>query len=103
LLLKATIKQHKALDVRMAIGIGTIDYTSNKVTESNGVLSLIQGMFEGLKKLWEYKRLGLDLTRLYNYFTISGFICRQMDDHICRNNKKALENPDSNQKNWHLL
>jgi hypothetical protein len=36
LLLKATIKQHKALDVRMAIGIGTIDYTSNKVTESNG-------------------------------------------------------------------
>jgi hypothetical protein len=43
LLLKATIKQHKALDVRMAIGIGTIDYTSNKVTESNGVLSLIQG------------------------------------------------------------
>jgi hypothetical protein len=43
LLLKATIKQHKALDVRMAIGIGTIDYTSNKVTESNGVLSLTQG------------------------------------------------------------
>jgi hypothetical protein len=39
-----TIKQHKALDVRMA-ELGTIDYTSNKVTESNGVLSLIQGMF----------------------------------------------------------
>jgi hypothetical protein len=49
LLLKATIKQHKALDVRMAIGIGTIDYTSNKVTESNGS-AFIRECFEGLKK-----------------------------------------------------
>jgi hypothetical protein len=30
--------------------LGTIDYTSNKVTESNGVLSLIQGMFWRIKK-----------------------------------------------------
>jgi hypothetical protein len=82
----------------MAIGIGTIDYTSNKVTESNGSVLSFRECFEGLKnKLWEYKRLGLDLTRLYNYFTISGFICRQMDDHICRNNK-SIRKPDSNQK-----
>jgi hypothetical protein len=50
LLLKATIKQHKALDVRMAIGIGTIDYTSNKVTESNGSAFINSGECFGLKK-----------------------------------------------------
>jgi hypothetical protein len=73
LLLKATIKQHKALDVRIAIGIGTIDYTSNKVTESNGSAFINSGgMFTRIKnKLWEYKRLGLDLTRdFYNYFQL---------------------------------
>lgn len=35
LLIKATIKQHKSLDVRMAIGIGNVDYSADKVTESN--------------------------------------------------------------------
>jgi hypothetical protein len=49
LLLKATIK-HKALDVRIG-RIGTIDYTSNKVTESNGSAFINSGeCFEGLKK-----------------------------------------------------
>jgi hypothetical protein len=57
------------------------------------VLSLTRECFEGLKK----QTLGIqtpwsDLTRYNTIFTISGFICRQMDDHICRNNKKALEN-----------
>jgi hypothetical protein len=27
---------HKTPDVRSAIGVGTVDYTANKVTESNG-------------------------------------------------------------------
>jgi hypothetical protein len=69
LLLKATIKQHKALDVRMAIGIGTIDYTS-KVTESNGSAFINSGeCFEGLKK----QTLGIQtpwsgLTRLLQLF-----------------------------------
>lgn len=34
--LKASIRQFKGLDVRMAIGIGKKDYHASKITESNG-------------------------------------------------------------------
>lgn len=51
LLIKATIKQHKELDVRMAIGIGAVDYLADKITESNGVAFINSGeCFENLKK-----------------------------------------------------
>ena len=101
LLLKAAIKQHKALDVRLAIGVGTIDYTSNKVTESNGSAFINSGeCFEGLKKQtlgiqtpWsgfdETITIILQLVVLFadKWTTTSAEII-----------KKALENPDSNQK-----
>ena len=49
--LKATIKQFKTLDVRMAIGIGTISYQVEKITESNGEAFINSGeCFENLKK-----------------------------------------------------
>ncbi|UFH34776.1 transcriptional regulator [Flavobacterium acetivorans] len=49
--IKATVKQHKLLDVRMAIGIGTIDYKTHKITESNGSAFVNSGeCFEGLRK-----------------------------------------------------
>src|SRR5690554_1531637 len=49
--IKAAIKTIKALDVRMAIGIGTIEHISNKVTEANGPAFIYSGeRFEGLKK-----------------------------------------------------
>ena len=41
--IKATIKQHKALDVRMAIGVGSIDYIADKITESNGTAFVNSG------------------------------------------------------------
>lgn len=34
--IKAVIKQHKNLDVRIGIGIGEVTYRANKITESNG-------------------------------------------------------------------
>lgn len=50
-LIKATIKQFKDIDVRMAIGIGDKTYTSNKITESNGSAFINSGeCFEQLKK-----------------------------------------------------
>lgn len=50
-LIKATIKQFKDIDVRMAIGIGDKTYTSNKITESNGSAFVNSGeCFEQLKK-----------------------------------------------------
>ena len=36
ILIKATIKQFKGMDVRMAIGIGEKTYDAKKITESNG-------------------------------------------------------------------
>lgn len=51
LVLKATIKQFKQLDVRMAIGIGEVSFTGAKVTESNGPAFRHSGeCFEELKK-----------------------------------------------------
>lgn len=49
--IKATIKCIKNLDVRMAIGIGTKEFTGSKLTESNGEAFINSGeKLEGLKK-----------------------------------------------------
>jgi len=51
ILIKASIKQFKKLDVRIAIGIGDKSYTSKKITESNGSAFVNSGKcFEQLKK-----------------------------------------------------
>lgn len=49
--LKAAIKQHKGIDVRMCIGIGNKNYSAEKITESNGEAFINSGEgFEELKK-----------------------------------------------------
>ncbi|MEN8250865.1 MAG: SatD family protein [Bacteroidota bacterium] len=49
--IKATIKQHKNLDVRMSIGIGKMTYKGDKITESNGDAFVRSGdAFEVLRK-----------------------------------------------------
>ena len=51
ILIKATIKQFKKIDVRIAIGIGEKTYASEKITESNGSAFVNSGKcFEQLKK-----------------------------------------------------
>lgn len=51
LLIKATIKQFKNLDVRLAIGIGDKTFNSDRITESNGTAFKNSGeCFEALKK-----------------------------------------------------
>ncbi|WP_246124498.1 transcriptional regulator [Bizionia gelidisalsuginis] len=51
LLLKATIKQFKSIDVRLAIGVGEKTYDAESITESNGSAFVNSGdCFEGLKK-----------------------------------------------------
>ncbi len=50
-LIKAAIKKHKPLDVRISIGLGNIDYKSEKISESNGSAFVNSGeQFEKLKK-----------------------------------------------------
>ncbi len=49
--IKATIKCIKNLDVRMAIGIGTKEFTGSKLTESNGEAFIYSGeKLESIKK-----------------------------------------------------
>ena len=51
LLLKATIKQYKKLDVRIAIGLGEKSYNTEKITEANGSAFINSGeCFDQLKK-----------------------------------------------------
>ncbi|MFC7357597.1 transcriptional regulator [Jejudonia soesokkakensis] len=99
-LLKATIKQFKELDVRIAIGIGSISYEAKKITESNGDAFVSSGAaFENLKKNtlaiktpWDDFNttftLVLELTALFadQWTTASSEVI-----------KLALEKPDLNQ------
>lgn len=49
--IKANIKHQKALDVRMGIGIGTVDHRAERITESNGQAFIHSGdVFERLKE-----------------------------------------------------
>lgn len=51
LIIKSTIKQFKELDVRMAIGVGEVDYQADKITESNGTAFVNSGeCFDSMKK-----------------------------------------------------
>lgn len=55
--LKASIRQFKGLDVRMAIGIGKKDYSMMKITESNGEAFVNSG--HAFNKLNKKKTLSL--------------------------------------------
>jgi hypothetical protein len=50
LLIKATMKQMKSIDIRMGIGVGSITHRSKNVTECNGEAFVNSGKaFDGLK------------------------------------------------------
>ncbi|MDN3667034.1 SatD family protein [Algibacter miyuki] len=52
ILIKASLKQFKNIDVRMAIGIGEKTYQADKITESNGSAFINSGeCFDDLKKV----------------------------------------------------
>jgi hypothetical protein len=98
--LKATIKQHKALDVRMAIGVGSVDYSADKITESNGVAFINSGeCFESLKK----QTLGIQTpwVEFNSAFEVIMPLVLLVADNWTSTSaeifKKALENPEINQ------
>lgn len=50
-LLRARIKSHKGLDLKLAIGLGEVSFFAEKITESNGTAFIHSGeRFERLKK-----------------------------------------------------
>ncbi len=100
LIIKATIKHHKELDVRMAIGVGTVDYVANKITESNGVAFINSGeCFESLKKQslgiqTPWKELNTSFGVIFSFMLMVADNWTKTSAEIL---KKALENPEINQ------
>lgn len=101
LLIKAVCKQHKSLDARIAIGIGQISYRSGKITQSNGTAFINSGeCFESLKK----QTLGIRTP--WESFNATFQVVLQLVSQFSDNwtvataevIAKALENPDTNQK-----
>ncbi|PKV50944.1 SatD family protein [Aquimarina sp. MAR_2010_214] len=100
-LIKATIKQCKPLDVRIAIGIGEKTYTSKKITESNGDAFERSGeCFENLKKQniaikspWEEFDSTINLMLRLALLTMNDW--KPAYSSIV---KTALENPKKTQK-----
>ncbi|MGB3776328.1 MAG: SatD family protein [Leeuwenhoekiella sp.] len=104
---KATIKQLKQLDVRMAIGIGEISYRPAKITESNGTAFIRSGAcFESLKKQTLAVQTGeenLDLS-LNIMLSLSLLIADHWSPTVASVIKMTLENPKLNQMEVaHLL
>ncbi len=99
--IKASLKQKRGVDVRLGIGLGQIDYSSEKITESNGEAFVNSGKcFEGLKK----QNLGLkspNTTFDQHINLLLELALLTMDNWtpaISKTVKNAIENPKLNQK-----
>ncbi|WP_420320300.1 transcriptional regulator [Flagellimonas sp.] len=99
--IKACLKQLKSIDVRMGIGLGEKDYSSEKITESNGSAFVNSGKcFEGLKK----QNLGIKSPNptFDEHLNLLLELALLTMDHwtpaISKTVKNALENPKMNQK-----
>lgn len=100
-LIKATIKQFKNIDVRLAIGLGEKTYNSEKITEANGSAFINSG------ECFEYmKKNTLALKSNYEHFDTMINIMLELAQ-LTMNSwtstsssiiKKSLENPELNQK-----
>lgn len=99
-LIKATIKTIKVLDVRLAIGIGEIEYEADKVTESNGSAFINSGeCFEELKKYtMGMKTPSVEFDKIFNLvLQIFNTTADNWSPVTAEIIKFTLEHPDLNQ------
>lgn len=99
-LIKATIKTIKVLDVRLAIGIGEIEYEADKVTESNGSAFINSGeCFEELKKYtMGIKTPSVEFDKIFNLvLQIFNTTADNWSPVTAEIIKFTLEHPDLNQ------
>ncbi|WP_340154860.1 SatD family protein [uncultured Winogradskyella sp.] len=99
--IKATIKQLKSQDVRMAIGIGEEKYTSPKITESNGSAYIMSGdCFESLKKqTLAIKTTDNDLNESINIMlSLSLLTANNWSSTVANVIKTAIENSEKKQE-----
>lgn len=101
LLIKATIKQFKKIDVRLAIGLGEKTYDSEKITESNGSAFVNSGeCFEDLKKTTLAIKSTIttfDIT-MNLMFDLALLTIGSWTTTSAKLIKTTLENPDLNQE-----
>lgn len=100
LIIKATIRQHKQLDVRMAIGLGEIEYHSKKITESNGAAFINSGeQFQELKKnTLAIKSPNKEFNNIFNViFPLMMLFANNWTLSTSEIIKLALEDPSLNQ------
>ena len=101
LFIKASIKQYKQLDARMAIGIGEKNFEATKITESNGSAFIHSGeCFEKLKKNtlaiqspWPKIDRELNL-----YLDLALLVMDHWTSNTSTIIKKAMEHPDLTQE-----
>ena len=100
LIIKSAIKQNELLDVRMSIGLGKIEYRSERITESNGTAFLNSGdQFEELKKnTLAIKSPNAEFDKVFNVvFQLSMFFANNWSVSTSEIIKLALENQSLNQ------
>ena len=101
IIIKAELKKLKTIDVRIAIGIGQIDYRAPKITESNGSAFVQSGhCFDGLKKQtlaiktpWEDYNQSLQVMIDWAMVTLDNW-----SDKTAEIIALKLQNPELNQK-----
>jgi hypothetical protein len=101
LIIKAAIRKHKELDVRISIGIGEIEYRSKKVTESNGSAFINSGeQFQELKKnTLAIKSHSKEFDQIFNViFQLMMLFANNWTPSTSEIIKLAIEDPSLNQK-----
>tara|TARA_R110001583_G_scaffold93777_1_gene237009 strand:- start:34568 stop:35167 length:600 start_codon:yes stop_codon:yes gene_type:complete len=103
ILIKASIKLIKGLDVRLAIGIGDKSYYSEKITASNGTAFINSGAcFDGLKKSIiaiksPFLNFDNQINVMLNLAQLTMNSWTQKSSEIV---KLSIENPTLNQKDF---
>ncbi|WP_111709345.1 SatD family protein [Lutibacter citreus] len=106
ILIKATIKLVKGLDVRLAIGIGEKSYSTQKITESNGSAFVNSGeCFDNLKKSHlAIKTANEDFnTEMNLFFDLAQLTINNWSQKSAEVVKTAIEHPNKTQKELSVL
>ena len=99
--IKASLKQIRHMDVRIAIGLGEQDYHADKITESNGTAFVRSGeCFENLKKQTLALQSGNNLfdTTLNLMLQLATLTLDNWLPAAAKIVKASLEHPEANQK-----
>ncbi|MCB0372180.1 MAG: transcriptional regulator [Muricauda sp.] len=99
--LKASLKQIRHLDVRIAIGLGEQDHHADKITESNGTAFVNSGeCFENLKKQTLALQSGNALfdDTLNLMFQLANLTMDNWLPATAKIVKASMEHPEANQK-----